>query len=112
MVLLAVITGSDSLPAFIGRCGFIKVDNHSSLLFADMINHMLLVLLLRQREEMLCQLKVTLSPSESEKAKDSPWILVDSDGEEVFTFPYQIFYSGKEFCNLLNSLFQGLLCCL
>ena len=37
----------------------------------------------RQREEMLCQLKVTLSPSVPEKSTDSLWILVDSDGEEV-----------------------------
>lgn len=37
----------------------------------------------RQREEMLCQLKVTMSPAASEVPNDSPWILVDSDGEEV-----------------------------
>lgn len=37
----------------------------------------------RQREEMLYQLKVVQTPPASGRAADSPWILVDSDGEEV-----------------------------
>jgi len=38
----------------------------------------------RQREELLYQLKVVQTPPVSGKlsASDSPWILVDSDGEE------------------------------
>jgi len=37
----------------------------------------------RQREELLYQLKVVQTPPASGQKVDSPWILVDSDGEEV-----------------------------
>jgi len=37
----------------------------------------------RQREELLYQLKVVQSPPASGRVADTPWILVDSDGEEV-----------------------------
>lgn len=37
----------------------------------------------RNREEMLYQMKVTLTPDASEGTGDVPWTLVDSDGEEV-----------------------------
>jgi len=39
----------------------------------------------RRREELLSQLKVMHSPPASAAGRtvDSPWILVDSDGEEV-----------------------------